>query len=213
VTGSDPTVTPNPETVFEVVEGWAPADDDVFEAEGQVDVRAGVARQALEWGAVIVGALIAALLLKTFLFQAFFIPSASMEPTLMVGDRVLVNKVSYDFGDIQRGDVIVFARPENAPESIYDDFIKRVVGLPGDTLQGIDGRVYVNGVELDESYLPEGTRTDNLPQIVVPPDHLFVMGDNRGNSTDSRFFGPINRDLVVGKAFLIVWPPSDAGGL
>lgn len=170
-------------------------------------------RQTLEWGAVIIGALIAALVIKTFLFQAFFIPSESMTPTLSVGDRVLVNKVSYDFGDISHTDVIVFTRPPRAPVSEVDEFIKRVIGLPGDTLQGIDGVVHRNGAPLAEDYLHPGSRTDNLPLTIVPAGHVFVMGDNRSNSTDSRIFGPVEQELIVGKAFLRVWPITALGGL
>ncbi|NOX29427.1 MAG: signal peptidase I [Actinobacteria bacterium] len=172
-------------------------------------------RQALEWGAVIIGALIAALLIKTFLFQAFFIPSGSMEQTLQVGDRVLVNKISYDYGDLSRGDVVVFHRPPAAPrtDSDVEEFIKRVIGLPGDTLEAIDGQVYINGVAIEEPYIDPGDVTTNLPRTEVPDGYIFVMGDNRNNSTDSRIFGPVEQELLVGKAFLVVWPPKSIGSL
>ncbi len=176
-------------------------------------------RSTIEWVAVIVGALVVALVVKTFLFQAFYIPSASMEPTLEKGDRVLVNKLSYDLHDIHRGDVIVFELPKDkVGEDGIKDLIKRVVGLPGETIEtGDDGLVYIDGEKLDEPYLPEGTLTDS-PEIerqVVPQGHVFVLGDNRDNSADSRFAnrGPIPIESVVGRAFVQVWPPTDVGGL
>ena len=162
-------------------------------------------QSGLEWLAVIVGALVVALVVKTFLFQAFYIPSASMEPTLSKGDRVLVNKVSYDVHDVNRGDVIVFELDEEdvGPDGIKD-LIKRVVGLPGDVIESRDGVVYVNDRALEEPYLAEGTITgdpqdDRNPAIArqtVPEGHVFVLGDNRSNSADSRYpyRGPIPID-------------------
>lgn len=166
-------------------------------------------RNLLEWVAIVAGALLVALVVKTFLIQAFFIPSLSMYSTLDEGDRVLVNKLSYRFGDIERGDIVVFERPDNLPESAIKDLIKRVVGLPGDVLESKGGRVYVNGKVLEEGYLDEGQTTSNLDRLEVPEGHIFVMGDNRTNSEDSRVFGPIDDDLVVGRAFVRVWPLTD----
>jgi signal peptidase I len=132
-----------------------------------------------------------------------------MEPTLKPGDRVLVNKLSYDLHSIHRGDIVVFKRPPSeAGNPAIKDLIKRVVGLPGETIEQIDGRVYINGHPLKESYLPDGTVTTNLPRRVVPPGTYFVMGDNRSNSSDSRFIGPIPGSLIVGRAFIRVWPLS-----
>lgn len=189
---------------------------------------------------LIVIAFVIALIIKTFLLQAFYIPSASMEPTLLVGDRVLVEKVSYRFSDPDRGDVVVFekdlailADPEatgdeapfyediaNAFKSLFgfptgssQDFIKRVIGIGGDTVQGSDGHVLVNGQVVDESYLPDGVTTSDFGPIDVPHGQIFVMGDNRGNSDDSRNFGPVDEDKVVGRAFVLIWPPADIGGL
>ncbi|MCB0990780.1 MAG: signal peptidase I [Acidimicrobiales bacterium] len=198
---------------FDVSAEWNGHEDDIFEDTPELEEGRSALRQTLEWGAVIIGALIAALVIKTFLFQAFFIPSSSMEQTLQINDRVLVNKIAYQYGDISRGDVIVFHRPPAAAPSDTDEFIKRVIGLPGDTLEGIDGVVYVNGEAIDEPYIDPGDLTYNLPVTVVPEGHLWVMGDNRNNSQDSRYFGPISQDLVVGKAFLIVWPPGSIGSL
>jgi len=177
-------------------------------------------RQALEWGAVVVGALVMALLVKAFLFQAYYIPSPSMEPTLGEGDRIIVNKLSYRLHDVNRGDMVVFAAPEGTGG--IDDLVKRVIGLPGELVRIADGRVLIGGGMLLEPYLPlqDGT-TDfgippncaNLPQDLdgcrVPPDHVFVLGDYRDNSRDSRFFGPIPTDSIRGRAFLRIWPMGE----
>jgi signal peptidase I len=170
-------------------------------------------RSLIEWAVVIGGALLVALVIQATLFQAFYIPSESMETTLVEGDRVLVNKLADSTSDISRGDVIVFERPPEEAPSEIQDLIKRVVGLPGDTVEGRDGIVYVNGEPLDEDYLDDGIVTSPFSAVVVPDGELFVMGDNRGNSRDSRFFGPIDGDLIVGRAFVIVWPLGRAGGL
>lgn len=175
-------------------------------------------RSIVEWVAVVVGALVVALVVKTFLFQAFYIPSASMEPTLTKGDRVLVNKLSYDLHDVNRGDIIVFELPSEkvGPDGIKD-LIKRVVGLPGDVIESRDGDVFIDGKRLVEPYLPDGTTTDSPPirRQTVPEDHVFVLGDNRDNSADSRFEnrGPIPIDTIIGRAFIQVWPPTSIGGL
>jgi signal peptidase I len=170
-------------------------------------------RAAVEWIAIIVGALLVALIIKALLIQAFYIPSESMVPTLKIGDRVLVNKVSYRMHDIHRGDVVVFERPNGESDPRIKDLIKRVIGLPGDVIEARDGKVLINDHVLDEPYLPTGTTTTNLPRQLVPPHHVFVMGDNRGNSRDSRFFGAIDEDLVVGRAFVRVWPIGHFGFL
>jgi signal peptidase I len=169
-----------------------------------------------------------ALLIKTFLVQAFFIPSGSMEPTLEPGDRVLVLKVPYWFGDPARGDIIVFERTDRlgAPEQdrgpvggffdwlgeglgfqppAHPDYIKRVIGLPGDIVWAKKGEVFINGEAITEPYLEQ--RTGDFDKTTVPEGKLFVMGDNRGNSLDSRAglgFVPIAD--VVGKAYVTIWP-------
>jgi signal peptidase I len=169
-----------------------------------------------------------ALLIKSFLIQAFFIPSQSMVPTLKVGDRVLVNKLVYDFGEPQRGDLIVFENPSlqqpdrNPLEAVWHwlieglgfstdptkDFIKRVIGLPGDTVELRNGKVYVNGQRVEEPYIHNRGAQDFAP-TVVEPGKVFVMGDNRPNSQDSRSaLGQIPLGKIVGKAFVLLWPPS-----
>ncbi|HYN36870.1 MAG TPA: signal peptidase I [Actinomycetota bacterium] len=211
------------------------------ESPGQNDVKEETKRKRPLWRelpVLLVIAFVAALLIKTFLLQAFFIPSASMEPTLKEGDRVLVEKVFYRFGEPDRPDVIVFERDlpgltgtDAEDESVFsdianafkelfgfptgttEDYIKRVIGVEGDTVSGRDGRVFVNGEAIDEPYLPEDVETAPFESIEVPQDMIFVMGDNRGASDDSRSFGPISVDSVIGRAFVIVWPPSDFSGL
>ena len=170
-------------------------------------------KSAVEWIAVIGGALVVALVIKTFLFQAFYIPSASMDPTLKVGDRVLVNKLSYRLHDVNRGDLVVFERPPNEPESEIKDLIKRVIALPGESVEGRDGRIFIDGEPLPEDYLPEGVFTTDFGPQSVPDDSVFVMGDNRSDSRDSRVFGAIPVDLIVGRAFVRVFPLGDLGFL
>lgn len=174
-------------------------------------------RAVWEWVFVVVIAIGAALLIRLFLFQQYYIDGPSMQTTLMPQDRVLVNKMSYKLHDIHRGDVIVFDRVTN--EVQHDDLIKRVMGLPGETLEIRSCIVYIDGVQVDEPYLnPEqtsqiepsarcGSHTDLAP-LVVPEDMVFVMGDNRVQSFDSRDFGPINTDKVRGRAFVVIWPAS-----
>jgi signal peptidase I len=177
----------------------------------------------LEWVAVVVLAVGAAMLIKTFVMQAFYIPTGSMQPTLEINDRVLVNKLSYRLHDVNRGDIVVFERlPREVGPDNTKDLIKRVIGLPGESIVIKDDRVYVNGAVLDEPYLPPGTRTVNTNSVhpctneapcVVPPDSVWVMGDNRSSSQDSRVIGPIPIERIVGRAFVRVWPLSRFGGI
>jgi signal peptidase I len=167
---------------------------------------------AAEWVAVIVVALGVAVILRTFVVQTFYIPSESMTPTLQVNDRVIVDKLSYQFHDPHRKDLIVFTTPPNVSRQ-FKDLVKRVIGLPGDRVEAHDGHVFVNGKQLDEPYLAEGTTTKDFGPITVPPGHYWVMGDNRGFSEDSRIFGPIAGSTIVGRAFLRIWPLSRFGFL
>lgn len=182
--------------------------------------RQSTTRNAIEWLVVIIGALVVALVLRTWLFQAFYIPSGSMEPTLHIDDRVLVNKVSYDLEDVDRGDIVVFERPADWGTGEIDDLIKRVVGLPGETISVVDGQVLINGAPLDEPWLADAVETPGffpesgcVPQCTIPDDSVFVLGDNRGNSDASNHFGPLPFEQVVGRAFLRVWPIGDFGTL
>ncbi len=188
-----------------------------------------------------------AVLIRTFLVQAFFIPSGSMENTLLVGDRVLVNKVVYDMRDPLRGEIVVFRGTDNwAPEEVEPvsqtfaaklgrtvgdlvgvsrpgerDFIKRVIGLPGDKIACCDaqGRITVNGEPMDEPYVEENSPLDAPPnprqctsrqfaEVTVPAGEMFVMGDHRLVSQDARCQGPVPIDNVIGRAFVVVWPSS-----
>jgi len=172
-------------------------------------------RALIEWGVILLVALLAALLLRTFIIQPYFIPSGSMEPTLKVGDKVLVNKLSYDFHSIHRGDVIVFKKPADDFTPGIKDLIKRVIGLPGETISSKDGFVYINGVRLNEPWLPKVDRgvTVGIKPTLIPPGEYYVMGDNRTDSSDSRVIGPIPKSLIVGRAFIKVWPLDRIGTL
>jgi len=178
---------------------------------------------ASEWLVVGVCALALALLLKAFLVEVFVIPSGSMEPTLMVDNRVVVYKLGYRFGDVNRGDVVVFHQPGQTADA--DDLIKRVVAVSGETFEIRGSRVYIDGTRLDEPYLAQAASTHptvpipgcmNDPEpdrCVVPEGKILVLGDNRPDSRDGRYFGPIDVDTVVGRAFLKLWPPNDMGGV
>ena len=180
-------------------------------------------RTIVEWVVVVAGAVLVALIIKSFVVQAFYIPSESMKPTLEIGDRVLVNKLSYHLHDVNRGDIIVFERPDGAGDTEIKDLIKRVIALPGEKLVLQDHKVYINDHLLNEPYLPPGTATEATgtwthscraeDPCVVPPGTVWAMGDNRGNSKDSRYIGPIPEDKIVGRAFVIVWPLNRFGGM
>lgn len=158
-----------------------------------------MARELLE---TVVLALVIFLVIRQGI-QNYRIESHSMLPNFQEGEFVLVNKLAYRLGEPSRGDVVVFHNPNNAKE----DYIKRIVGLPGDTIEFREDRVYLNGAALDEPYVNPPTRANGLGNpVVVEPDSLFVMGDNRPNSRDSRSFGSLSQDLVVGKAWVRVWP-------
>jgi signal peptidase I len=199
-----------------------PDDEDEEEATSSRRVRS-----AIEWVAVVVGAVVVALLVRTFLFTTFWIPSGSMEPTLSGErrDRVIVNRLSYKLHDVNRGDIIVFEVPDGEPLMQVDgqqvnDLIKRVIGLPGETVELRDGEVYVDGELLDEPYLPEGTTTEPCPPenettFEVPDDAVFVMGDNRDHSRDARCWAvhSVEESDIVGRAFVRFWPLSELGGI
>jgi signal peptidase I len=186
--------------------------DDEADTDELVELRSKATRNALEWAVVLVGAVLVALLLRASLFQAFWIPSESMEATLEVNDRVLVNKLSYRLHDIHRGDVVVFERPNTRPGEIKD-LIKRVIGLPGDTIEVRDNAVFVNSTRLIEPYLDEADEMEDYGPSVVPEGEIFVMGDNRDESQDSRAFGTVSQDQVVGRAFVLFWPVNRVGWL
>jgi signal peptidase I len=212
-----------------------------------------VLKAVAELPILIVVAFLIAVLIKTFLVQAFYIPSGSMIPTLRVGDRVLVEKISYFVGEPARGQVVVFARSvfgkeppdvpwyEDArnylrellglPTGEEEDYIKRIVAVGGDTIryQGSPRQLYVNGEKVEEQDYINGGRDTTSSTLTsadckglkmkpaggggcrVPAGEVFVMGDNRANSQDSRVIGPVDEDKIVGRAFLIIWPVEDFG--
>jgi signal peptidase I len=184
---------------------------------------------------VLVGtALVIALVVKTVVAQAFYIPSGSMLPQLEVGDRIVVSKLAYRLHDPRRGDIVVFDAPTPRPEPedpllervvrglaqavglaapSTDEFVKRVIALPGETVQAHDGKVWVNDREVVEPYLPPGSTTTDFAPVTVPDDRVWVMGDNRSNSADSRVFGPIRESTIVGRVVFRVWPVTDVSFL
>ncbi len=147
------------------------------------------------------------------ILQPHKIKGSSMDPTFLDGEFLLTDKISYRFGEAQRGDVVVF----KAPPDEQNEFIKRIIGLPGDTVKVEGGKVYINSILLDETYLPTNLQTASGnfalegAELTVPENNFFVLGDNRGHSYDSRNFGFINKTKIVGRAWLLYWPPSKAG--
>ncbi|MDQ4048851.1 MAG: signal peptidase I [Actinomycetota bacterium] len=194
------------------------------------------AASLIELVTIVAVALGLALGIQAFLVKPFRIPSESMVPTLQVKQRVLVDRVSERFGEPDRGDVMVFKPPRGADESVCGvdkpesqpcprptdarsdtNFIKRVVGLPGERLKVVDNRVYIDGKRQDEPFINKGTPCDQLcnleREITIPKNHYFMMGDNRGASADSREWGPVPRKWMIGKAFITYWPPGEVGTL
>jgi len=151
----------------------------------------------------VVLAVVLAALLRMFIIQPFYIPSASMEPTLLINDRIIVNMLIYRFHPPQRGDVIVFRYPLDPSR----DFIKRLVAFGGETVEVRNNNLIINGVRIVEPYLPHEVMADYGP-FSVPQGSYFVMGENRKNSDDSRDWGPLPKRNIIGKAFLIYWPPG-----
>jgi len=250
VTPDPATPAPDAESGAEVADDQAPLDDQALsdddanpETNGENETSETKRRRSFwrDLSVIVIAALILTILLKAFVVQVFSIPSASMENTLLVGDRILVNKMVYRFRPIERGDIVVFSGsgswdpPTPAPGSLFDrvwgdvtglvgiagpgtDYIKRVVGVPGDHVVCCNalGQVTVNGVALSEkSYLyPDAAPSQIRFNITVPPGRLWVMGDNRADSDDSRYRtgdpggGTIPESAVVGRAFVIIWPLS-----
>ncbi len=176
-------------------------------------------RWMVEWGVVLVVALLLAVGVRTWVAQMFYIPSGSMLPTLQIGERIVVDKISFHVDGIHRGEIVVFRRPP-LEQADYADLVKRVIGLPGETIGTVDGRVTVDGRPLDEPWLPRPI-PETVPSPVdapfnlsrpykVPAGEYFVMGDNRTDSEDSRWFGPIPGSLIVGTMAFKAWPVSAA---
>jgi signal peptidase I len=181
------------------------------ESTGRKAKKSSRRKQGYEWLILVAASLAVALFVRGFLIQAFYIPSESMIPTLVKNDRVLVNKLSYKLHDVHRGDIVVFKAPPGAATAQVKDLIKRVVGLPGETIEGRNGSIFINGNPLDEPYLPPDVRSRDFPPEKVPQHKIYVLGDNRQDSRDSTFFHAVDEDAIVGRAFVKIWPLTDLG--
>jgi len=165
-------------------------------------------RRWWSWATVIVTAVVIAVLLRLFVVQTFFVPSQSMEPTLLPGDRMLVLKVGYS---LQRGAIVVFKHPPGelpgmCSDSSNDDLVKRIIGLPGETISSRGNTVLINGKPLAEPWLPKGQPLGTpINSQKIPAGDYFMMGDNRTDSCDSRRWGPIPGNIIIGRVFLVVW--------
>ncbi len=179
-------------------------------------------RTIVEWTLVLGGALIVAVLIRNYLFTTFWIPSPSMQPSLIGDpkpsgrhDRIVINRLSYKIHSVHRGDIVVFSTPKSEA-AVTDsgkkikDLVKRVIGLPGETVTLRDHDVYIDGKRLAEPYLPPGTQTVPICTLQstfkIPPKSVLVLGDNRGDSSDGRCFGPIPERTILGRAFIRIWP-------
>jgi signal peptidase I len=193
-------------------------------AKGRDQREEASSRWIVELVGVVVVAILVAVLLRTFVVATYSIPSGSMEPTLQVGDRIVVDKLSYHLHGVDRGNIVVFTTPpnEDCAGPPVADLVKRVIGLPGETISLQDGSVYINGRLLPEPFLPADLRTDTYPgpsnhdyalhhAFRIPAGDVFVMGDNRPDSCDSRYWGPIRESTIVGEVDLRIWPLSRIG--
>ena len=201
--GSPPRERPAPY----LSEETAPRSDGGTATTAQLARARSAKRRILEWVVVVALAVLVAAGLRTYVVQAFYVPSGSMLPTLQIGDRIVVIKFGYT---IHRGDIVVFKRPPADVGTTDLDLVKRVIGLPGETISSVGSTVLINGRPLAEPWLPALTgacaeSAENIPRTKIPPAHYFVMGDCRGDSADSRTWGTLPASLVVGKVFVIVW--------
>jgi signal peptidase I len=178
-------------------------------------------RWLVEGLSIVLVALVFAFLLRTYVVQTFYIPSGSMTPTLQIGDRILVNKLSYRFHSVHEGDIVVFSHPplEHCGTKI-EDLVKRVIATPGQTISLAHGQVFINNKLLPEPWLPNSPNSVTLPgpdpqepfsltrPYKVPANNYFMMGDNRTGSCDSRWWGPVPKSLIIGKVDARIWPLS-----
>lgn len=174
-------------------------------------------RWLVEWAVVVLVAVAVALVVRTFVFETYYIPSGSMEPTLEPGDRIVVDKLSFHMHPVERGDIVVFRRPPAWPKQ-YPDLVKRVIGLPGETIAAHGGNVYVDGRLLPEPWLPRGVTTGvcgsgtgSFGPVHIPAGDYFMMGDHRADSADSRCYGPVPGRDIVGEVIFRYWPLSHIG--
>ena len=168
-----------------------------------------VKEEAWEWIKSLVVAFVLAMFIRTFFFQAFKIPSSSMHPTLQVGDHLIANKLVYRFRDPGRGEVVIFKFPDNTRR----DFVKRLVGRPGEKVKIVGGKIYIDEKELTNNRITSRYyfNDEGMPEIKVPMDSYFVLGDNSANSYDSRYWGFVPRNDFLGEALFIYWPPKRWG--
>ena len=185
------------------------------EARGRHRARRQGKRAITEWVVVLVVALLVAFLVRTFLFQTFYIPSASMEPTLQIGDRIVVSKVTYDFRSVERGDIVVFHAPPAEHNACGDpgvtDLVKRVIGLPGEVIGSQGNNVTINGKVIAEPWFPATPLGPAITKQKIPANQYFVMGDNRTDSCESRTWGTVPGSDIIGHVVLRIWPLSRIG--
>jgi signal peptidase I len=169
-------------------------------------------RRVVEWTAVLVAVFVASFLIRAYAFQVFEVPSGSMLPTLQIGDRLVVNKLPGLADDIHRGDIVVFRRAPGDLDTQYPILVKRVIGLPGETISSKGDTIYVNGRAIAEPWLSAMDTTVSCSQsnFAIPTTHIasgqyYVMGDCRGNSSDSRVWGTVPVDHIIGRVFLVLW--------
>lgn len=174
-------------------------------------------RSFIEWVIILVVAVSVSMLVRTYAVQQFSIPSGSMEPTLNVGDRILVSKLSVEWGTINRGDIVVFRHPPKALTTcatpVEPIFIKRVIGLPGDVITSKGNTIYIDGKALKQTWSHINPLGVAIGRVVVPANHYFMMGDNHPESCDSRYWGSVPRSAILGKAFVRIWPLNRFGFL
>jgi signal peptidase I len=198
--------------------------DPAADVQGEDKDETSSSRWIVELVGVVVAAILVAVLLRTFVVATYSIPSGSMEPTLQIGDRIVVDKLSYHLHGVDRTNIVVFSTPpnEDCAGPPVADLVKRVIGLPGEIISLHDGNVYINGRLLPEPFLPPDVRHDTYPgpgsnayalsqPYRIPAGDVYVMGDNRPNSCDSRYWGPIPESSIVGKVDLRIWPLSRIG--
>lgn len=169
-----------------------------------------IVREVLEWVLLLLLAWIISSLVRVYILDTRLVPTGSMLPTIQLEDRLIVDKLFFKFSPLKRGDVVVFHAPPAADET--DDLVKRIIGLPGETLEVRDGYVWINGQPLNEPYILERPNYTYGP-VSIPPNSYFVMGDNRNNSKDSHFWGFLPKENITGKVLIRYWPLKTFGAL
>lgn len=210
-----PGTTPQGSTGVEPSESVEEMTPDSQPAPSSERPRKSSGRVAGEWVLVIVVALLGAFVIRTFFFQTFYIPSGSMEPTLQIGDRIIVSKLSYKIHGVDRGNIVVFHAPPRESTACADpqikDLVKRVIGLPGETISSSGNTVLINGKPLAQPWFPSVPLGQPIATQKIPANSYFVMGDNRTESCDSRDWGPVPQTNIIGHVIFRVWPISRIG--